>query len=188
MLQMEYPFEVTSSNVDEVVSLIMLPIGDISEFEDDDEPDEEVNFRPTMNPQLLPDDVATPNEDFEIENRNSLFETPDTLNATAISSSSSDSSKTTFTPTHLNEWEDTIDPRQNLQLEENLTPAQQFLKMFDDSIFQLIAEQSNTYAHQKDGFLMATSKCEIKVIWNLYANEHCKNAFKKVSANCVLNF
>ena len=63
-----FPFEISSSNVDDIVDLIMLPDGNISDYEDDEEFQDEANVRSETNPQiqmLLDATVSPANEDSE---------------------------------------------------------------------------------------------------------------------------
>ena len=73
--------------------------------------------------------------------------------------------KRNFVSSSINQWDDALHQSQPKPTED-LTTADNF-SMFDDEIFQLIAEQSNIYAHQKDGFLLATSKTEIKRLFGI---------------------
>ena len=152
-----FPFEISSSNVDDIVDLIMLPDGNISDYEDDKEFQDEATIRCETNPQiqvLLDATVSPDNEDSE------TVDTGESPSSSATPNSSSAAKKITnmtwrkrnFVQSPINRWDDALLQTQ-LKPTEDVTPAEQFLQMFDDEIFQLIAEQSNIYAHQKDGFI-----------------------------------
>ena len=166
-----FPFEISSSNVDDIVDLIMLPDGNISDYEDDEELQDEATIRCETNPQiqvLLDATVSPDNEDSETVDAGespSSSATP-TSSPTAKKITKMTWKKRNFVPSPINQWDDALHQSQPKPTED-LTPAGKFLQMFDDEIFQLIAEQSNIYAHQKDGFILATSKIEIKRLFGI---------------------
>ena len=71
----------------------------------------------------------------------------------------------------------------------SLTPAGQFLQMFEDEIFHRIAEQSNIYTHQKDGFILATFKLEINELFGILMQMNIvKMPSKRYVWQCYLYF
>lgn len=46
--------------------------------------------------------------------------------------------------------------------QEEMSPLQYFKAFWDNELFELIATQTNLYAHQKDGVIFQTNKCEIE--------------------------
>ena len=166
-----FPFEISSSNVNDIVDLIMLPDGNISDYEDDKEFQDEATIRCETNPQiqvLLDATVSPDNEDSE------TVDTGESPSSSATPNSSSAAKQITnmtwrkrnCVRSPINRWDDALLQTQ-LKPTEDVTPAEQFLQMFDDGIFQLIAEQSNIYAHQKDEFILTTSKLEIKRLFGI---------------------
>ena len=170
---------INENNIDQILDAIVLPDGDCSEYEDDLEMEDDAgNDAVILTPnKLLVQRTRTglhpeTEDDYRLQSDNDSIQQAEAPSSSTIQQNKSAATgkskpskiqykwrKTSFEPTAGVEWNSTPN---DVPVSKNKTPLEYFLEFFDEKILDHIVQQSNLYAHQKDGYILNMDVSELR--------------------------